>query len=124
MTTVFDFEDADIGRLAIHIRETLTDRPARAYPLPAIQNGVEVGNGAGILTGLVVTGGSAGGASGFTLYDGTDADGQVLLVGTVVATGTFTLPLAGCGVRFTRGLYLSSPAVLSATVFARFDYRR
>lgn len=121
MMTLFDFENADIGRLAVHIRECMAPRPARAYTVAASATDVIVGAGAGAWHGLALFNSSADTAATVSLYDGADTGGQLVATVAVPAAGSLVLMPTGPGVRFDRGLFVTGAADVSGSVFARFD---
>lgn len=116
MINVFDFENADIGRLAVHLAEAWRPRPAEAVPIITAAAAFTAYAGYGILLGLSFTDGSAA-ANTVSVHDGADLNAPLLAQLTTAASSSVWLPFPVPGVRIERGLTVASTGAGNAVLY-------
>lgn len=116
MITVLDFENADIGRLAVHLAEAWRPHPAQALPVLTSAAPFTAYTGYGVLLGVSFADTSAA-ANTVSIFDG--AAGTDPLLATL-STGAsladvrwFGVP----GIRVERGLTVASTGAGSAVLY-------
>lgn len=115
MINLFDFDNADIGRLAIHLAEAWRPRPAEAVQV-ITGAAFTAYTGYGVLLGFSFLDASAA-ANTVTIRDGADGNAPVLAQHTVAASAAATLPMPVPGVRIERGLTISSVGAGAAVLY-------
>lgn len=116
MINLFDFENADIGKLAIVLAEAWRPRPAEAVQVITGAAGFTAYAGYGVLLGFAFTDTSAA-ANTLSVHDGADVNGPLLASHTVAASTSATLPMPVPGVRIERGLTIASTGPGAAVLY-------
>lgn len=117
MTTVFDFENADIGKLAIHLARARVP----IAPMP-VGGGTTLSGYTPYITEACLFYGMAGSdesgaANEIDAYTSPDGHGQVLGVLPLAANGDGMLWLGAPGIYAPRGVWLDATAAFTATVY-------
>jgi hypothetical protein len=113
----FDFDNADIGKLAIVPAEAWRPVPAAALPVDTSSTAGVVYSGYGVLLGVSWQDTHGTDANTLTVYDGTSDDGPVIARHTVAASSAVLLPFPVPGVQLQRGLAVKSTAAGSAVLY-------
>lgn len=111
---IFDFENADIAKLAIHIRETLHDGGVRPISFVKAGPGDRILiPGRGSLIGVAVI--EATGVAGtFALSDGPSAESRFLAVDALGIGGVLTMTFGTAGFTFLNELVIADLAAATA----------
>lgn len=119
MSTVnyWDFENADIGKLAVVLAEAWRPIPAEALPVVTSTDAAVVYTGYGVLLGVSFqdTGGTD--ANTLTVHDGASTDAPVIARHTVAASTAVLLPVPVPGVQLRAGLTVTSTAAGAAVLY-------
>lgn len=116
MINVFDFENADIERLAIYLSEAWRPRPAEAVPIIIGPVAFTAYSGYGVLLGLSFTD-TAAAANTISVHDGADVNAPLLAQLSAGASSSVWLPFPVPGVRIERGLTIVSTGAGAAVLY-------
>lgn len=115
MSDIFDFENADIGRLAIHLRETLDLPEVQAFTVQGLGNPpTTLISATGYLVGFALNNASAT-AGLVTFSDGSLFEVQLLWAESISGFGSLSRALPGRGFPFFTSLILADE--LGGTTF-------
>lgn len=120
--TVLDFENADIGRLAIHLADCWRPEAAEAIPLTVGPAAFTAYTGYGVLLGWGFVDTSAA-VNVLTVHDGADAGAPQLAVVGVPASGSVTTWCAVPGIRIERGLTVAATGAGTAILYLARNVR-
>lgn len=106
MGDIFDFENADIGRLAIHIRKTFKPGEVETLPIATTTVSQQLYSGRGLVVAanLVETTGAA--TALVDLLDGNDNNGTEFLPYALLQSESARDQFAPWGFTIQRGLFL------------------
>lgn len=114
--TYNDFENADIGRLAIYLAHAWTPRPAQAVPVVTSNAGFAAFDGYGVLLGVSFAD-TSGAANTISLHDGASTAAPLIGQHTVAASTAELIPIPVPGIRLERGLTVVSTAAGQAVLY-------
>ena len=115
--TVFDFEHADIEKLAVHLTTHLGRLPAHAEPGILSAGGQIIYTGQGILYGWSLTNTDGAAANTVTVFDGANANGNLLAEDTVAASASSLRWIGLPGVKIDRGLFVTGTTTGTAILY-------
>lgn len=115
--TVLDFENADIGKLALHLSTRLGGIPARAEPVALSAAGAIAYTGRGVLFGWSLTNTDAVNPNSVQLFDGSNANGSLIASDTLPLTSSDVRWLGLPGIRIDRGLFVTGSSTGTATLY-------
>lgn len=116
MITVLDFENADIGRLAVHLAEAWRPRPAQALPVLTSAAPFTAYTGYGVLLGVSFADTSAA-ANTVSIFDGAAGTDPLLATFSAGASLADVRWFGVPGICVERGLTVTSTGAGSAVLY-------
>lgn len=110
MGDIYDFENADIGKLAIHLERAWRPREIITLPFAALAAGKQLFSGRGLIAAFNVIEPTGAAPATINFLDGNDANGTLLVPYALTAGQSARDQFGPWGITIERGIFANVTA--------------